>query len=97
MLAIAQALIPSPRVLLLDEPSGGLAPSIVGDVLQTVRSLVGSGLTVVLVEQAVGFALALSDSVVVLDQGKVVLEAPTSAPDIATAIQSAYFATGERR
>lgn len=95
MLAIAQALIPSPSVLLLDEPSGGLAPSIVGEVLSTVQTLVNEGLAVVLVEQAVSFALALADVVVVLDQGRVALSADADAENLELSIQSAYFAASQ--
>jgi branched-chain amino acid transport system ATP-binding protein len=92
MLAIAQALISEPRVLLLDEPSGGLAPTIVADVLATVKELIATGLAVVLVEQSVGFALDLADKVVVMDLGQVVLDASATAPDLEKQIEKAYFA-----
>jgi len=91
MLAIAQALMSRPKVLLLDEPSGGLAPTIVGDVLNTVKSLVADGLTVVLVEQAMGFALALADDVIVMDLGRSVLSGKTTDEGIGEAIEQAYF------
>jgi len=91
MLAIAQALMSKPKVLLLDEPSGGLAPTIVGDVLNTVKSLVADGLTVVLVEQAMGFALALADDVIVMDLGRAVLTGKTTDEGIGAAIEQAYF------
>jgi len=91
MLAIAQALMSRPKVLLLDEPSGGLAPTIVGDVLNTVKALVADGLTVVLVEQAMGFALALADDVIVMDLGRSVLTGKTTDEGIGAAIEQAYF------
>jgi branched-chain amino acid transport system ATP-binding protein len=92
MLAIAQSLVSRPSVLLLDEPSGGLAPSVVGEVLETVRSLAAEGLAVVLVEQAVNFALALADHVIVMDLGRCVLSQPASEPGLERAIEEAYFA-----
>jgi branched-chain amino acid transport system ATP-binding protein len=92
MLAIAQALVSGPQVLLLDEPSGGLAPSVVGELLQTVRRLVDEGLSVVLVEQAVNFALSVADRVLVMDLGRVVLDLSASAEGLAERIEQAYFA-----
>lgn len=95
MLAIAQALMPDPKVLLLDEPSAGLAPSIVGDVLRVVRRLRDErGLSIVLVEQAADLALGVGDHVVVLDLGKVVFAGPTSAPGVRDKVVDAYFSLG---
>ncbi|MES2937913.1 MAG: ABC transporter ATP-binding protein [Pseudomonadota bacterium] len=73
MLAIARALMTNPRVLLMDEPSEGLAPQIVAEVMATVRSLKQQGLTLVLVEQNADAVLALADDIVVLNTGQVVL------------------------
>ena len=92
MLAIAQALISKPKVLLLDEPSGGLAPSIVGEVLDIVRGLVAEGLSVVLVEQAVNFALSIADHVLVMDLGRCVLSEPAGTENLGSKIEDAYFA-----
>lgn len=73
MLSIGMALMAGPRVLLLDEPSLGLAPVLVENVLRTVRHLADSaGLAVVLVEQVVGQALSVADHVYVLRSGSVV-------------------------
>lgn len=95
MLAIAQALMPDPKVLLLDEPSAGLAPSIVGDVLRVVKRLRDErGLSIILVEQAADLALGVGDHVVVLDLGKVVYAGPTSAPGVRDRIIDAYFSLG---
>jgi branched-chain amino acid transport system ATP-binding protein len=71
MLAIGQSLMARPKVLMLDEPSAGLAPALVKEVLQTVVSLAADGLGVLLVEQLVEDALAIAHDVVVLDEGSV--------------------------
>lgn len=78
MLAIGQALMSRPSVLMLDEPSAGLAPAIVKEVLQTVVALAGAGLGVLLVEQLVEDALAIAQDVVVLDEGAVSLAGEVS-------------------
>jgi branched-chain amino acid transport system permease protein len=72
MLAIAQALASRPRMLLLDEPSAGLAPSIVDGVFQQLRTLADAGLTILLVEQLAEKALVIADHVTVLDNGQVI-------------------------
>jgi branched-chain amino acid transport system permease protein len=71
MLAIAQALASRPKVLLLDEPSAGLAPSIVDEVFARLRELADSGLTIMLVEQLAEKAIAIGDHVTILDAGKI--------------------------
>lgn len=71
MLAIAQALAAKPRILLLDEPSAGLAPSIVEDVLNHVATLRDAGLTILLVEQLAEQAVAIADHVTVMDNGEI--------------------------
>ncbi len=73
MLAIGRALMGAPRLLLLDEPSLGLAPQIVSQVYAVLGRLKAAGQAILLVEQAVGKALALSDRAYVLDRGRVVL------------------------
>lgn len=76
MLAIAQALAADPSVLLLDEPSAGLAPAIRSEVFATARGLRDEGLAVVVVEQLVDVALDVADSVAVLDSGRIVSTGP---------------------
>jgi len=72
MLAIGRALMGNPRVLLMDEPSEGLAPQIVHEVGRTIARLKQEGQSIVLVEQNVNLALALADEVVMLNTGRVV-------------------------
>ena len=70
MLAVARALIAKPRLLILDEPSAGLSPLLVGQVFAKLREVRASGITVRLVEQNVKSALALADRAVVLVEGR---------------------------
>lgn len=74
MLAIARALMSSPKLLMLDEPSLGLAPKIVGEVLDTISSLKEEGITVLLVEQNAFAALNISDYGYVLENGEIALQ-----------------------
>ena len=72
MLAIGRALMGNPRVLLMDEPSEGLAPLIVAEVGRTIARLKKAGQSIVLVEQNMKLALDLADDVVMLNTGRVV-------------------------
>lgn len=74
MLAIARALMARPRVLMLDEPSLGLAPLLVKQVFDTVRTIREAGVTVLLVEQNAAQALELADRAYVMESGEVVME-----------------------
>ena len=74
MLAIGRALMARPRVLLLDEPSMGLAPIIVQDIFRTLRDINAQGLTIFLVEQNVRQALRIADRAYVIETGEIVLQ-----------------------
>ncbi|MCX7295659.1 MAG: ABC transporter ATP-binding protein [Hyphomicrobiales bacterium] len=71
MLAIGRALMGNPRVLLMDEPSEGLAPQIVAEVMDTIRKLKESGLSIVLVEQNPNLVFDVADDIVILNTGGV--------------------------
>ena len=74
MLAIGRALMSKPRLLLLDEPTLGLAPLIIAQIFEIIQTIRGEGVTVFLVEQNANRALQIADRGYVLETGKVVLE-----------------------
>lgn len=74
MLAIARALMSRPSLLMLDEPSWGLAPTVIETIMATVKKLREEGITILIVEQNVMDALEVSDRVYVLETGKIILE-----------------------
>jgi branched-chain amino acid transport system ATP-binding protein len=74
MLAIARALVGNPAVMLMDEPSEGLAPVIVEELVRAIRHLAGQGLTLVLVEQNTQLALDMSPRTVVMDRGRIIYD-----------------------
>jgi branched-chain amino acid transport system ATP-binding protein len=78
MLAIARALLLNPKILLLDEPSQGLAPKIVQEVFQVISTLRQEGMSILLVEQNVRAAVKIADVAFVLDDGRVVYEGPAA-------------------
>lgn len=78
MLAIARAMMSKPKVILLDEPSLGLAPILVGTVFQIIRQLHEAGNTILLVEQNASIALEVADRAYVLETGSVVLSASST-------------------
>jgi branched-chain amino acid transport system ATP-binding protein len=76
MLATGRALLGNPEVILMDEPTEGLAPVLVQDLGEIIRKLKGKGISIVLVEQDLAFALELADHVYIMSKGKMVYEAP---------------------
>ena len=81
MLAIARTLMGNPDLLLLDEPSQGLAPKIVKEVMNIILELKKKGVSILLVEQNSAIALAISDRCYILDDGKIVHESPAKELD----------------
>ncbi len=78
MLALGRALMGNPRVLLLDEPSEGLAPQIVHEIGRIVAALKAEGLSIILVEQNVRLALGLADEVAIINTGRIVVQGPAA-------------------
>jgi branched-chain amino acid transport system ATP-binding protein len=78
MLAIGRALLVNPKLLLLDEPSQGLAPLIVQEVFRIIVSMRSEGISILLVEQNVRAAVEVADRAYVLDDGRVVYEGPAA-------------------
>jgi branched-chain amino acid transport system ATP-binding protein len=91
MLAVAQGLVRRPRLLMLDEPSAGLSPVLVDRVLAVAATLREQGTAVLLVEQLVEKALRLADRVYAMAQGRVVMEAATTEPNLPHRLEQAYF------
>ena len=91
MLGIGRALMLGPRLLLLDEPSIGLAPKLVSQVLQTMRTLAASGLSILLVEQNVRAAMQVVDRLVLLERGRIVLQGPAAQMGSDPRIAQAYL------
>ncbi len=93
MVAVSRALRAAPKVLLLDEPSAGLAPRLVYELLATMRKLVDRGLSLLLVEQNVRATLELVDELYLLERGKIVARGPAAAMKDDPRILDAYLGT----
>src|SRR5574337_2109157 len=91
MVCIARALMSSPRVLLLDEPSLGLAPKVVARIFEMIGTVRADGVAVLLVEQNAKLALRTAEYACVLDQGRVVLEGPAAELRSEERVVSAYL------
>ena len=91
MVAIGRALMARPRLLLLDEPSLGLAPAVVDHMFDIIRTIHDEGVAILLVEQNVVRALAIADRAYVLEEGRVVAEGAPDALRAQTRIQEAYL------
>ena len=91
MLAIGRALMTQPRLLMLDEPSQGIAPKLVDDILAAVGRIRDLGTTVLLVEQRLAEALELADRAYVLQTGRIVMEGPASVIAGDAGVRKAYL------
>lgn len=91
MMAFARALLTNPALLLLDEPSEGLAPLIVQDIGRLILELKQGGLSILLVEQNLNFALSLADRVYVMNKGRIVFEGTPQALRANTEIERQYL------
>ena len=93
MVAIGRALMACPRVLLLDEPSLGLSPLVVGDMFDAIRKVSAAGITIVLVEQNVSMAMKVAHRACVLELGRVVAEGAPQELMERPEIRKAYLGT----
>ena len=91
MCAIGRALMACPRLLLLDEPSLGLAPVMVKLIFETLATINTDGTTILLVEQNVARALALAHRAYVLENGRIVLDGPRAALQQSEHVKQAYL------
>ncbi|MGI9414095.1 MAG: branched-chain amino acid ABC transporter ATP-binding protein/permease [Hyphomicrobiales bacterium] len=91
MLAIARGLVARPKILLLDEPSLGLAPQLINDLFEVLASLRDEGITILLVDQMAGLALSVADRGYILESGRVVHEGPTAEIRNDPALERAYL------
>lgn len=91
MVALARAAMSRPRLLLLDEPSLGLAPMIVARIMREIAALRGAGGTVLIVEQNAHAALGIADRGYVLENGRIALEGPAAELLVNPAVQEAYL------
>lgn len=91
MLALGRALMSNPRILLLDEPSTGLAPVLVAELFEKIAALKDQGITILLAEQNVHKALDIADRGYVIENGKIILEDTGDALKSSEQIQKAYL------
>ena len=91
MLAIGRALMSSPKILLLDEPSLGLAPMLVKEILSLLAKLRDEGMTVLLIEQDAFAALKIADRGYVMERGRIVLEGSAAELLSNTGVKQAYL------
>ncbi|MFK5952381.1 MAG: ABC transporter ATP-binding protein [Desulfobacterium sp.] len=94
MLAIARGLMCDPKLVMIDEPSGGLAPNLVLDVFKSLKMLSQTGVTILLVEQNVNSTLKIVDRAYVLEQGRIVLEGPAKALSEDEHVRNSYLGLG---
>jgi len=94
MLTIARTLMTSPRLLLLDEPSEGLAPVVVKALAENIATLKREGLTILLSEQNLAFARRLADRAYIIEKGEIKFEGPFATLDAQPEIRRAYLSVG---
>ncbi len=94
MLAFGRALMSGPRIILMDEPSMGLAPTMVDVVMHSVRQIADSGIAVVMVEQNAAVGLDIADTVTVLARGEVMFSGPAATARSNSAVVHAYLGEG---
>ena len=94
MLALGRALMSRPRLLLLDEPTLGLAPKLVGELFDTLVRLHAGGLTILLIEQNANQALAISSYGYILENGTIVLEGDSASLKDNASVQASYLGAG---
>ena len=94
MLAMARALLAKPRLLLLDEPSLGLAPQVVQTIFKIIREINESGTTILLVEQNAHMALKVAHRAYVVQVGKIIMEGPASELAANDEVRKAYLGVG---
>lgn len=91
MLAMGRALMVRPRLLLLDEPSMGLAPMLIEAVFDTINKLAGEGITILLVEQNASAALDIADRAYVLERGRIVQQGPAAELQNQSEVRESYL------
>ncbi|HMN15344.1 MAG TPA: ABC transporter ATP-binding protein [Bellilinea sp.] len=91
MLSIARALVSRPKMIMMDEPSLGVAPKLVDEIYEKIAKLKDTGLTVLLVEQNTGYALELSNRAYVLENGRFTMQGPSSELAESDHIRKAYL------
>ncbi len=96
MLALGRALMSEPKLLMLDEPSLGLAPAVVEQLYETLHRLHGEGLTLLLAEQSIPLALGIADYAFVLQTGRTVLEGKAADLERNEQVQEIYLGIGTR-
>ena len=97
MLAISRALMSDPKLLLLDEPSMGLAPKVAAEIFKVISALKEKGVTILLVEQNAWAALRIADRGYVMETGRIVLEGTPHELESNRDIMRAYLGRGYRR
>jgi branched-chain amino acid transport system ATP-binding protein len=91
MLAIARAIMANPELMIVDEPSLGLQPSLVTEVFRSLKMLINEGVTILLVEQNVNTTLEITDRAYILEQGRIVMEGPSRSVKENEHVRNAYL------